>query len=434
MRTLSDKVLAVVCVACGAWAMSFGLGTQVISHWLKHEGYSDTAIGLNHTLHYVGLALGSLLAPYLLRSCGRACPILALLFSAGTLAGFPLGNTLTGYGLLRLLNGVAGALTVIPLETALGRGGHPDARSRSFACYGVALTLGGAIGIWIGLSAYVPGDAGVFLLGGALPVAGAGVLTCWFVLPPAKAEIGEKSAAIPWRGNVLSFGTAWCQGFLEGGMLAFLSLYLLSLGMTTDAAGGLVGLSMAGVIVFQLPVSWLADRCGRGRVLLGCYAVVALALWWVPYCEDSWVLAAWLFALGACAGAMYPLGLSLLSATVSDAALPRAYACYLAIECVGSQLGAAVMGQGRDWWGEASMFAVGLAAVGLVLAAWGVVRLREIAPSAWPGLSPRSPGEAEALGVARPESSKGVPNGDVQSRPSKIQGVPPAACANPAHE
>jgi MFS family permease len=378
MRSPAGKRLAVVCLACGVWAMSFGLGSQVISHRLKHEGYSDTAIGLNHTLHYVGLAVGSLLAPRLVRRWGRRCPILGMLLSAGTLAGFPLGGNLAGYGLLRLLNGVAGALTVIPLETALGRGGHPDTRSRSFACYGVALTLGGAIGIWMGLYAYVPGGWAVFLLGGALPVAGAALLALWFVLPHTKEDAAATNAAVPWRGNVLSFGTAWCQGFLEGGMLAFLSLYLLSLGMTAEAAGGLVGLSMVGVIVFQLPLSWLADCFGRVRVLLGCYAVVALALWWVPRSEAPLALALGLFALGACAGAMYPLGLSLLSANVADAALPRAYAWYLAMECVGSQLGAAVMGQGRDWWGEASMFAVGLAAVGLVLAIWAVVRMRDI--------------------------------------------------------
>jgi MFS family permease len=90
----------------------------------------------------------------------------------------------------------------------------------------------------------------------------------------------------------------------------------------------------------------------------------------VPWCGPSWLLATILFAVGACSGAMYPLGLALLAERTSEPGLPRAYAWYMAMECVGSQFGAAAMGQSRDWWGEAAMFPVGVAALALVLAVW----------------------------------------------------------------
>ena len=106
-------------------------------------------------------------------------------------------------------------------------------------------------------------------------------------------------------------------------MLAFLSLYLLSLGLSADAAGGLMAVTLVGVIVFQVPVSWLADRWGKVPALLGCYAVTALALWLVPLHGPSLGLALWLFLLGACSGALYPLGLSLMAERVSESALPR---------------------------------------------------------------------------------------------------------------
>src|SRR2546421_694496 len=86
------RTLLVVCSACAAWAMSFGVGSQVISHWLAHHAYRDTIIGLNHTAHYLGLGAGSLLAPLLLRRWGRACPIVGMLFSALSLAAFPLAG------------------------------------------------------------------------------------------------------------------------------------------------------------------------------------------------------------------------------------------------------------------------------------------------------------------------------------------------------
>src|SRR5207249_1400729 len=116
------------------------------------------------------------------------------------------------------------------------------------------------------------------------------------------------------------------------------------------------------VILFQVPVSWLADRWGRRPVLLACYAVVLGALGAVPYCPPGACLAGCLFLFGACSGAMYPLGLALLGDRGSAAGLARAYAWYLAMECVGSQMGAAVMGKARDLWGESAMFAIGLGA------------------------------------------------------------------------
>jgi len=132
--------------------------------------------------------------------------------------------------------------------------------------------------------------------------------------------------------------------------------------------------TMIGVIVFQVPVSWLADRCGKTPTLLACYAVVVLGLATIPWVHGAVWLAVVLFLFGACTGAMYPLGLSLLSDRMPANALARAYAWYLAIECVGSQLGAAAMGKARDLWGETSMFAVGLAAVLGVVVVWLVLR------------------------------------------------------------
>ena len=136
-----------------------------------------------------------------------------------------------------------------------------------------------------------------------------------------------------------------------------------------------MAVTLVGVIAFQVPVSWLADRWGKIPALVGCYAVTALGLWLVPLCGPSFGLAFWLFLFGACSGALYPLGLSLLGDRVSASALPRAYAWYLAMECIGSQIGAAVMGQARDWWGESSMFVAGLGAVLLVLGSWVLLQM-----------------------------------------------------------
>ena len=119
-----------------------------------------------------------------------------------------------------------------------------------------------------------------------------------------------------------------------------------------------------------MPISWLGDRCGKTQVLLGCYGMTALGLIVIPWLTNAIGLGSMLFVFGACAGAMYPLGLSLLTDRMPESGLARAYAWYLAIECVGSLVGAAAVGKARDLWGETAMFPVGLSAVVLVIATW----------------------------------------------------------------
>jgi MFS family permease len=368
--TLNARSLLIIGSTSGAWAFSFGLGSQVVSHWLKAQGSSDTVIGLSHSFYYFGLAVASCAVPTLTRRLGSTgCATLGMILAGITLALFPWGGGEGGWYLLRFLNGWAGAMSLVPLETIVSRDSPPDRKTQNFAYYSVSLTIGGALGIGIGLSLYQPGDTLAFYLGGCAPIA-AGLMLLVMLNRPQSTDQHETRVPLGWRTNFLSFGTAWCQGFLEGGMLAFLTLFLLSRGFSESVAGTLMSVTMIGVIAVQVPVSWLADHYGKTPMLLGCYAVVALGLLTIPWLANSIWLAVGLFCFGACTGAMYPLGLSLLGERTPASGLARAYAWYLAIECVGSQVGAAAMGKARDDWGETAMFAVGFAAVVLVLTIW----------------------------------------------------------------
>jgi MFS family permease len=135
--------------------------------------------------------------------------------------------------------------------------------------------------------------------------------------------------------------------------------------------------SLAGVILVQVPVGWLADWLGRRTVLLGCYAVIVGGLVLLPWCPPGPGLGVCLFLVGACSGALYPLGLGLLSDRIPEAGLSRAYALFMAMECLGSVLGPILIGKGRDWYGETAMFAVTLAAVVLVLLTWAAGALQQ---------------------------------------------------------
>lgn len=387
------RALFVLFLVSAGWAFSFGVGAPLASLWLNDAGYSDSIVGLNTGVYYLGIALTAAVVPWMMRRFGRSCPVAGLMLSGLAVAFFPWGGSLAGWSALRLLHGIGAALLLIPLETYVNRCSPADRRARNFGIYAVAIAIGWALGNLVGLQMYDSLPRLAFVLGGLVTLLALPLL--WFALPwedePA-VEPGERDP-LPWRRGALGFGSGWVQGFLEGAMVSLLPIYLLFGGLTKEEVSWLTSGIMIGVILFQVPVAWLADRLGRAAVLLACHAVVLAGLFALPFCMGRIALTVCLFCVGACSGACYPLGLSLLGEQVRDSAFARASACYLALNCLGSLIGPVATGVVMDYFGKPAMPASGIAAVLLVLAAWAVFRERQ-APANGPRIyvyrSPRN--------------------------------------------
>jgi MFS family permease len=362
------RSLLLVSLASLGWAFSFGLGAPLASLWLKDAGRGAWAIGLNTSCYYLGAALAAPLVPRLMARANRACVLWGMLIDAAATALFPLVSGDVAWHGLRLVCGVGTALSLIPMETLVNHNAPAEHRARDFGIYAFCVALGIGLGSAIGLTLYPLAPRLVFSLGGLVTVFGA--VLAWIDMP-ASLHLPEpaKEVPLPWRGGVLSLGTAWAQGFLEGGTITFLSLYLLGIGYAEGGVGLLMGGLFAGVVVAQLPLAWLADAVGRQRILIASHLVLLAGLLSVPFLRSALPLAAWLFVLGASCGALYPLGLSLLGERLPASAVARANAWYLASNCAGSLSGPLVMGVVIQAFGPRAQFAAAAAAVVAVLVA-----------------------------------------------------------------
>jgi MFS family permease len=374
---LPTKRLLVLCLASLCWGFSFGLGAPFASLWLKDSGCSATVIGLNTGIYYFGIALAAGLVPQIMRRSARVCLAAGMLASGLTVAVFPWGGGLSGWFVVRLLNGVAGAMSLIPIETFVNRHSGPRQRARNFGYYAFSMAVGIALGNLSGGQLYPIAPHLAFLLGGLAVLPGTLGLIGWLEWPGAVPEQHHGHRPLALGRHFLSFGSAWSQGFLEGAMVSLLPVYLLAIGLSEAGVGGLLSGIMMGVIVLQVPVAWLADRFGRTAVLLGCYAATAgvlsalysgISLPWLAIC---------LFLAGGCSSAFYPLGLAILGERVPASRLARANAWYLGINCLGSLIGPVVAGAAMDQLGKQAMFLTGEAAVLLVLVSWLALRLRQ---------------------------------------------------------
>ncbi len=363
------RTLFLFSLASAGWAFSFGLSIPLGSLWQKDAGCSASMVGLSTSIYYLGVVVAALLLPRLMQSGVRRLMIGALVIDAAVVALFPWVSGCLLWFLLRLLSGLATAACLVPMETLINHNAPPSSRARDFSYYAVSVALGVGLGSMVGLPLYPLAPYSAFALGGLTALLAA-VLLWWGFLdqvPPAE-EAGQ--APLRFHDHSLSLGTAWLQGFLEGGMLTFLSVYLLGLGYSESAASGLIGALFVGVVLVQLPGAWLADRLGLLRILLVCHALVLACLVLLPFSRAAFPLTVLLFTVGSACALLYPLGLTLIGERVLASELATANSWYLACNCLGSLIGPWLLGLAIDRWGQSALFSVSTLAGILVLAAW----------------------------------------------------------------
>jgi MFS family permease len=367
---MSQRWLAPPCLVSVLWAFSFGVNAPLASLWMQRAGFSDSWIGVNTSAYYLGIALAAVSVPWGMRKLGSTALFLGLAGSAVTAAAFPWGGGLTGWFIFRALNGVAAAWSLIPIETFVNRSSSADRRALNFGYYAFCIALGMGLGNLVAVEMAESQPRLAFLLGGLAALLAAAVVPLWQPAFPADVEVHLERPPLHLGRNFLAFGSGWAQGFLEGGMVALLPIYLLSINLSPRVVGGLMGGLMVGVILAQAPLAWLADRLGRGAVLAGCNIAALLGVGCLLWPGNIVWLGFWLFVVGACSGAFYPLGLALLGERTLPGGMSRLGAAFLAINCAGSLIGPSLAGRAMDLFGRGALFVTGGGAIGLVLGGW----------------------------------------------------------------
>src|SRR5262249_4259229 len=153
------------------------------------------------------------LVPWTMRRWGRSSVVFGTLASGVTVMAFPFRDGLLWWFTFRLLNGFAGALSLIPLETLVNQNAQPEQRARHFAYYALCVAVGIAAGELVGMQMYAGAPYLAFLVGGAAALLAAGVLVAWLQWPALPEEQRHGNTPLAFRRNLLCFGSAWSQGY-----------------------------------------------------------------------------------------------------------------------------------------------------------------------------------------------------------------------------
>ncbi|MGH6912814.1 MAG: MFS transporter, partial [Geminicoccales bacterium] len=188
---------------------------------------------------------------------------------------------------------------------------------------------------------------------GFLPFGLAAALLALGILPlllargvrQAMAEPGSTHLPLVWRLAPLALAAILVFGFVETTGFALLPLYGLALGYDEAGAAFLLTLLIAGNVLFQIPIGWLADRVPRERVLLGCAVLALLGVAFWPVALDAptmgWPL---LVACGGALGGFYTLSMALLGQRFRGADLAVANTAFVLMYQLGAMVGPALGG------------------------------------------------------------------------------------------
>jgi MFS family permease len=371
-RAASQKLnLAAVFSASFGVGLIFGFQPPLMALVLERGGASSFEIGAVSSISTVAVMLCGPLYPRAIRRLGvRPAIILGIAVSTAMLFVMPLLPGFGGWLALRFVTGCALGLEWIASEIWLNRLSTDQSRGTVMGAYATVFAAGVMAGPLLlqvtGTSGWRPFAAGALCLAlTALPLFAARDRSTREDGPPEGLQWLRIARAAP---TVMV--AALIAGLVESAYVSLLPVFALLRGLDEPHSLVLVTVFLAGNVLLQLPIGWLADRLGRQRVLALCAAmcvigpIVLSAVMGIPWLE--WPL---LLLWGGTMYGFYTQGIALLGESYPHAELADANTVFVVVYCAGGIVGPSLGGLAMDWWTPNGLL-VFLSVAPLLLAGW----------------------------------------------------------------
>lgn len=370
-----SRNLALAAVIGTAFGVGIAVGAVVplLSLNLEQRGFDAAAIGLNAAMFPLGAVAFSFLVPRIVAWLGIFRAIIAsITLTALLMLLFPVTDSYIAWCAIRLVIGCVGVVHWIASETWINMLARDKSRSRVMAIYATVMAggfVGGPIMLSVtGIEGWIPfiavAAASLFAL---VPV-----LLIRSVPPVLHGEMDNNLFGIM-RAVPLVMGAALVAGFVDASLFALIPVHQVRAGHTEQLAVLSLSVFMAGNLVLQYPLGWIADHTSRRHAAIATSAIIVAGAIAYPLLLPAMGPPFWLmiFVWGGVSWGMYTLGLALLGERFQPAQLAAANAAFVMTYEMGSITGPVVSGAALDQWPALGLpIAVGIvAAMFIVIAA-----------------------------------------------------------------
>ncbi len=264
------KAIVAIIAAVTVMSMSLSLSIPLVSLSMERQGIGSDLIGYMGALPAIAFLVASPFVPMFARLFGTGTMLWgALILCSGSILALAISDNLIFWFFLRLTIGLAMATLFLISETWLNQVADEENRGRTVAIYISSMTCGFALGpVLINLL----GSEGTFpFIVSSLIISSAGLF--FYYSRGTYPNLSGHS-----QFSVFSFmkiapmicSAALLVAFFDGSVLTLLPVYGVKNGMTAETAVLMSSVLLAGNILLQFPIGWLADRVGRDIVILIC--------------------------------------------------------------------------------------------------------------------------------------------------------------------
>jgi len=317
--------------------ISLGLFNPFISTLMAQHQVSDVWIGANSTVYFLFIALGTPLVAKILRHIGlRRTMMLGFALMGLSAPLFPLTEQLPLWFVIRAVMGIACCLYLISGQTALNYFCNDSNRAIVNGLDALSFSLGFGIGPVIGSVFYEVSPKITFSLGSILVLSGIAVV--WIGLPEKFVDFQSPRIGM-FKQLTLPLQGAFAYGFSVATLVSLYPLYLLQQNYGVEQIGYTFGVFIVGGLVATIPVTHLADRFGKLKVLLGSVWIIVLSVLGLSFIDNFIATQVFAFIAGASMSPVFPLSLALIGAKLSGDKLPSGTALFTATYSAGCTAG-----------------------------------------------------------------------------------------------
>ena len=353
--------LAVVSIASS-------LTWPILAEALRNQGYSESMIGINAAVQFLGIIVVALAAPRIIPAIGFFRTIvLGLAVVAIMLIALPTFRSFGTWMLIRFLLGMGNSLLFTAGDTWVNQIVNDRVRGRWMGIYVTVGMAGWAVGPVLG--AYLDPDTYWPFVCGLVAVAVATVL----LLPTRRLDV---KFGTPKQGVVVGLAAVFFVaptvllssamfGIVEGAMQSFAHLYTMDiLGAQFRQTGyAVIWVGALAAVFFQYPIGWLADKVNRNWLLIACVLTLLVSIFLFPLLidggRDPWwearALALWAVVSiwGGSMGGIFTVGITLLGQRFRGVELVSANAVFSVLFGAGGLLGPFLAGTAMSAIGPA---------------------------------------------------------------------------------
>jgi MFS family permease len=349
--------LAAAIASVTVFGLGIGQAVPLMSLLLDSHGTDPSFNGLNAGSAFVGVLMGPLLAPRLVRMFGiRNFLLASFVCDIAVMLSLKRFESLGAWFALRACSGVIGSGIFTASEAWINLLAGGAGRGRIIGLYVAALSAGFGIGplllSFTGIAGWTPflANAGITAVA-ALPLLRVG---------NAARDLGRERGPHP----LIMFARAplivlsvTLFGLYEATAMTLLPIWGVRLGFSPVLAATTLSALYLGSVMLQLPVGWLSDKTARLTMLRVCGGVgllgaIGIGLFATPSPAMLLAIAVW----GGIVTAIYPVALTMAGDRFRGGELVAANAAIIIAYGLGGLVGPGLGGAAMDLIGPRGLF------------------------------------------------------------------------------